>query len=480
MAVQLVAQSFDGIAHGREPAERESIVVIWIVELRALAGERGQNVFEELASVGRVGLGADRLLGREDARSHATRGGRGALIGTVAIDEERGAELGCGSKRATQMRVFAQTDPDDDERDTDENHNEVEGNDRPLAVVRVDGRGQIDRIRDGEDGPREDEQQAERASEHVLIIRDAPLTHRRRATTMAPMPRAAANGIEIEYESLGDEHAPPLVLIMGLGMQLIAWPDELCAMLVERGFRVIRFDNRDVGLSSKIEGGPRPNLFAAIGGDASSRSYTLEDMADDTVGLLDVLGLSAAHVVGASMGGMIAQVMALRHPARLLSLCSIMSTTGDRRVGLPRPDVLPILLGPAPRSRAEAEARGREIVRMIGSTGFDIDFDVVAAQAGRAFERCFYPAGFARQFLAVLAGVDRTERLRGLRVPTLVIHGTADPLIQPSGGEATAAAIPDAEWMGIEGMGHDLPRGVWPTLADAIARNARRARASAE
>ena len=170
------------------------------------------------------------------------------------------------------------------------------------------------------------------------------------------MPQVAANGIQIEYESFGRETDPPLLLVMGLGMQLVAWPDDLCRALADRGFRVIRFDNRDVGLSSKIEGGPRPDVMAAIMGDASSRSYTLDDMADDAAGLLDALGVAAAHVVGASMGGMIAQVLSLRHPTRVLSLCSIMSTTGDRSVGLPRPDALQAILRPPPRTRAEAQS----------------------------------------------------------------------------------------------------------------------------
>lgn len=288
------------------------------------------------------------------------------------------------------------------------------------------------------------------------------------------MPRITANGIEIEYESLGNEGAPPLILIMGLGMQLIAWPDDLCAMFVERGFRVIRFDNRDIGLSSKM-GGPVPNLMAALAGDASARSYSLDDMADDVAGLLDGLGIPAAHVVGASLGGMVAQLLALRHPARVLSLCSIMSSTGDRTVGQPRPEVLPLLLAPAPRNRAEAEERGRLVARTIGSTGLPIDLDFVAAQAGRAFERNFNPPGYARQLLAVLASPDRTERLRGLRVPAVVIHGAEDKLVNPSGGEATARAIPGAELVLIEGMGHDMPRGAWPLIVNAVVRNTGRA-----
>jgi pimeloyl-ACP methyl ester carboxylesterase len=289
------------------------------------------------------------------------------------------------------------------------------------------------------------------------------------------MPNVTANGIAIEYDDFGSPDAPALLLIMGLGTQMIMWDERFCTQLAGQGFHVIRFDNRDVGLSEKIEGGPTPDLLAAMQGDTSSATYTLDDMAADAAGLLDVLGIEAAHLVGVSMGGMIAQTFALAYPQRTRSLSSIMSTTGSPEVGQPHGEVLPLLLGPRPRSRDEAIERAVAGVRVFGSKGLPIDWEGLRARAGRSYDRCFYPMGYARQLLAIAASGDRTERLRSLDVPTVVVHGTDDKLVDPSGGDATAAAIPGAELVRIEGMGHDLPEAAWPTLITAIVRNTERA-----
>ncbi|MDQ1395699.1 MAG: hypothetical protein QOG64_958 [Acidimicrobiaceae bacterium] len=289
------------------------------------------------------------------------------------------------------------------------------------------------------------------------------------------MPNVPANGIEIEYDEFGSKSDPALLLIMGLGAQMIAWDEEFCRLLAGRGFRVIRYDNRDIGLSTKIEDAPQPDLGAAMSGDPSSAGYTLADMADDAAGLLDALGITAAHIAGASMGGMIAQQFAIRHPAKTLSLCSIMSTTGDRNVGQATPEAMGALMSPPPTNREEAIERGLAASKVIGSTGFPFDEERIKQRTGEAFDRSFYPIGMARQLVAIMASPDRTPDLAKVDVPTVVIHGGADPLVTPSGGEATAKAIPGAELLTIEGMGHDLPQGVWPQVVDAIAANAGRA-----
>ena len=271
------------------------------------------------------------------------------------------------------------------------------------------------------------------------------------------MPRAHANGIELEYESIGDPHAPPLVMIMGLASQMIVWPDELCELLAARGFRVIRFDNRDVGLST------RPAGF-----------YTLDDMADDTAGLLDALDLPAAHIVGISMGGFIAQLVAIRHPARIESLCIMMSSTGARDVGQPAPDILPMLMQPVPAEREAHLVHRVPIARRLSSPGYPFDEARIRRVYGRSFDRAFFPLGGQRQLAAVMASSDRTARLAAVRAPTLVIHGDADPIVNVSGGEAIARAIPGAKLRVFPGLGHDLPAMLWDTFADAIAANARK------
>lgn len=277
-------------------------------------------------------------------------------------------------------------------------------------------------------------------------------------------------GIDIAYQRLGKPDAPAVLLIMGLAAQSIAWPDAFCQALVDRGLQVIRFDNRDAGLSTHITEAPPPNLPAALAGDLSSVSYTLSDMAADTVGLLDVLGFEKAHVAGASMGGAIAQTIAIEHPNRVHSLTSMMSTTGNMSVGQPSPEVLRELFsGPRATTREEVIQQMVRAFRAVGSPGFPADEQEVAERAGRAYDRSYDPIGVARQAIASVASGDRTERLRHLQVRTLVIHGLADRMCDVSGGRATAEAIPGAELVLIEGMGHDLPPGLRSQLAERIA-----------
>jgi pimeloyl-ACP methyl ester carboxylesterase len=286
------------------------------------------------------------------------------------------------------------------------------------------------------------------------------------------MPVARANGIDIDYDTFGSPGDPAVLLIMGFTSQKIAWDEEFCRQLAERGFFVIRFDNRDVGLSTKMDSAPPVNVAAALAGDASTAPYTLRDMADDTAGLLDAVGIGAAHVVGVSMGGMIAQCLAIQHPERVLSLTSIMSTTGSRTVGQPSADAMRVLLRTPPRDRDEAIAGAVEVAKVIGSPGFPFDEARIRERAGKAWDRGHHPPGLARQLVAILASPDRTEALRAVGVPTIVVHGEADVLVDPSGGHATAEAVPGAKLITVPGMGHDLPPGVWPLIIDAIVDNA--------
>jgi pimeloyl-ACP methyl ester carboxylesterase len=293
------------------------------------------------------------------------------------------------------------------------------------------------------------------------------------------MPLAKTNGIELEYETFGDPSKPAMLLIMGLGMQLLAWDERFCRLLADRGFFVIRFDNRDIGLSSKIEGGPDPNPIALMSGDYSSASYTLDEMADDTAGLLKALDIDAAHVVGVSMGGMIGQTLACRHPERVLSLTSIMSSTGSRQSGQPKPEALGALITPLPADRDGYLDATMNIWRVIGSPGYPVDEGELRDMLGAAYDRAYYPAGFLRQLAAIAASGDRSSAICDISAPTLVIHGEDDPLIQVSGGEATAAAIPGSKLVKIPGMGHDLPPQLWEQFIDAIVENAERAGAPA-
>jgi pimeloyl-ACP methyl ester carboxylesterase len=288
------------------------------------------------------------------------------------------------------------------------------------------------------------------------------------------MTAVKANGIEIEYEDRGSRDGPVIVLIMGLGMQLIAWPDALCEGLAARGFRVIRFDNRDSGLSAKTpSAGPFP--MAPLMALAFLRlpvrpPYTLNDMASDTLGLMDALGIARAHVVGASMGGMIAQIIAAEHPGRVSSLISLFSTSGNRALPGPEPKVLRALIRRRRRSdpgRAVNETMG--FLRLIGSPGFPTSDAELRAKVERSVARCYYPQGFTRQLLAVLTAPDRRPMLRRIRAPTLVLHGAEDPFVRPAAGADTAANIPGARLRIIPGMGHDLPGALLPFLVEAIA-----------
>jgi pimeloyl-ACP methyl ester carboxylesterase len=276
-------------------------------------------------------------------------------------------------------------------------------------------------------------------------------------------------GIDIAYQRLGNHDVPVVLLIMGIGAQSIHWPDAFCHALVAGGLQVIRFDNRDVGLSTHLTDSPPPDLPAALG-DLSLVSYTLSDMAADAVGLLDALGLEKAHVVGASMGGAIAQTMAIEHADRVGSLTSMMSTTGNLSVGQPSPEVLrDVFGGPPAVTRDEVIQKMLQAFRAVASPRYPNDENEVAARAGRAYDRSYDPIGVARQRRAWVASGDRTERLRHLDVPTLVIHGVADRMCDVSGGRATAEAIPGAELVLIEGMGHNLPLGLRSQLAARIA-----------
>jgi pimeloyl-ACP methyl ester carboxylesterase len=292
------------------------------------------------------------------------------------------------------------------------------------------------------------------------------------------MARAQANGIEIEYETFGDESNPTLLLVMGLGAQLIAWPDDFCEQLADRGFFVIRYDNRDVGLSTKFDDAPAASAADTFGGNVPA-AYLLDDMADDAAGLLDALGRDKAHVVGASMGDMIAQLIALRHASRVLSLTSIMSHAGGDDAVPPDAEALAVLLAPRPANRDEVLDMAVKARQVIGGKGWPLDEARIREDAGRAFDRCYHPAGFLRQMAAIMASPSRVDRLKELRVPTLVLHGLDDTLVPPENGRRTADAIPDATLVEIDGMGHDLPEGAWSQIVDAIVANTEKAAAHA-
>jgi pimeloyl-ACP methyl ester carboxylesterase len=285
---------------------------------------------------------------------------------------------------------------------------------------------------------------------------------------------ASVGPVDIVYETIGDPSDPPLLLVMGLGMQLIHWDLELCEQLAERGFHVIRFDNRDAGLSTKVSA-PVPNVMRLMAGLPTKVPYLLSDMAADAFGLLDHLGIERAHVVGTSMGGMIAQQMAIEAPERVLSLASMMSTTGDRVLGTPKLRVWSVLTRRAPNDRDAYIEYFARVFRMIGSPAYRVDEERVRDLAGATYDRCHHPAGTGRQLAAVLASGSRTAALKELDVPAVVIHGEADPLLPLRGGRATANAIPGAELITIPGMGHDLPKELWPTFVEAIVGNAARA-----
>jgi len=294
---------------------------------------------------------------------------------------------------------------------------------------------------------------------------------------------ARANGIDICYEIFGDAKAEPMLLIMGLGAQMIHWDDEFCRQLAARGFRVIRFDNRDIGKSSKLSGGKRLTAvellklrFLKI---PVAAPYTLLDMAKDAIGLMDVLGIQSAHLVGASMGGMIAQEIAISFPQRVRSLTSIMSTTGNPKVPPPTREASAILMAPPVTTHDEYIVRYAQTWKILRGGSFPQDEALDRSRAERTFERGLNPAGVGRQLRAILASGSRKERLRAVKAPTLVIHGTVDPLVRPEGGKDTAASIPGAKLLMVKGMGHALPIPMWPQIIDSIDKHAHGAAAKA-
>jgi pimeloyl-ACP methyl ester carboxylesterase len=294
---------------------------------------------------------------------------------------------------------------------------------------------------------------------------------------------AHANGIDICYEIFGDAASEPLLLIMGLGAQMIHWDDDFCRQLAARGFRVIRFDNRDIGKSSRMTGGKRLSpiellklRFLKI---PVTAPYKLIDMAKDTVGLMDVLGIKSAHLVGASMGGMIAQEIAISFPQRVRSLTSIMSTTGNPKVPGPTREAGAMLMAPPPATKEEYFERFAKTWKVLRVGSFPEDEALDRSRAERTFERGLNPAGVGRQLRAVLASGSRKDRLRMVTAPTLVIHGSVDPLVRLEGGKDTAESIPGAKLLMIEGMGHALPIPMWPQIIDAIDKHAHGATAKA-
>jgi pimeloyl-ACP methyl ester carboxylesterase len=275
-------------------------------------------------------------------------------------------------------------------------------------------------------------------------------------------------GITLAAEELGDPNGIPLVLIAGLGQQLHSWPDDFCALFVDRGYRVIRFDNRDVGRSTHARFRPAKPL-AMLRGRLDPEQYDLGDMADDTVGLMDALGIESAHVVGISMGGMVAQSVAARYPERVRSLTSMMSTTGARWVGRPALSTFRLMLAKPAIDQSEFAERAVRMFRHIGSAGYPFDEEHIRTSAAIAWDRDPKPAaGTGRQLAAIIKSGDRTKELRKVTAPTLVIHGDRDRMVNPKGGASTARAIRGARLKTMPGMGHDLPRGAWPALVDMI------------
>ena len=304
----------------------------------------------------------------------------------------------------------------------------------------------------------------------------SPLAHQ-------PPQLARANGIEICYESFGDANAEPMLLIMGLGAQMVLWDDAFCEQLAARGFRVIRFDNRDIGASSKLSGGKRLGpvellklRFLKI---PVAAPYRLTDMAQDTIGLMDALGIRSAHLVGASMGGLIAQEVAITFPERVRSLTSIMSTTGNPKLPGPTREASAMLMAPPPNTKEEFLTRFAQTWKLLRVGSFPEDEALDRSRAERVFERGLNAAGVGRQLRAILASGSRKQRLRAVKAPTLVIHGTVDPLVHPDGGKDTAASIPGAKLLMIKGMGHAIPIPMWPEIIDAIDKHAHGAAAKA-
>lgn len=295
--------------------------------------------------------------------------------------------------------------------------------------------------------------------------------------------RTSANGIEIEYETFGRPSNDPLLLVMGLGAQLTLWDENFCQMLADRGFFAVRYDNRDVGLSTYFDEAGPPDMMklmmASAQGEPVQTAYTLNDMADDAAGLLDALSIDRAHVVGASMGGMIAQTIAIRHGARVKSLVSVMSTTGGPDAEPAKPEVMAALMRPAAPNREAQIEQSIELNATICSPGFPRDEQRTRDRIARDYDRAFHPEGTQRQMAAIVASGSRLEGLGRLSMPALVVHGDADVLVPPSNGKQTAHAIPGAEFMSIAGMGHDFPPEIFGRITDAISSNAAKAKLGA-
>jgi len=293
------------------------------------------------------------------------------------------------------------------------------------------------------------------------------------------MPDVTANGIKIEYETFGDASAEPMLLIMGLGAQMLTWDEGFCEMLADSGYFVIRYDNRDVGLSEKIEGSYMPDIMSFMAsiarGEKVNVPYTLDDMADDATGLMDALSIDRAHICGASMGGMIAQALAIRNPSRALSMISIMSTTGNPDLPPPEPQALQVLIAPMPSEREGYVESFVEAWKVVAGPESSGDEERVRNLAARGYDRCYYPEGVLRHIMAVSAHGSRKEALGSVKVPTLVIHGSADPLVPVEGGIDTAESIPGAKLAIIENMGHYIPSHMWPRVVKEISEHAKKA-----
>ena len=293
------------------------------------------------------------------------------------------------------------------------------------------------------------------------------------------MPKVNANNIKIHYETFGEPSAKPLLLIMGFGSQMIHWDEEFCDMLAKCGHFVIRYDNRDVGLSTKIDEAGTPDFLKAISsfqkGEKVHAPYTMDDMADDAVGLLDALNIPCAHICGCSMGGVIAQYVAINHSSRVLSLTSMMSTTGNPDLPPLNPEAMKLFLLPVPSNR---DAYIKDYVKrekvMYGPI-IPLDEERRRLYAAKAYDRCFYPQGNTRQIMALLTSGNRKPALASVKIPTLVIHGGNDPLVSLEAGKDTAEAIPGAELLIIDGMGHSLPPETWSQVVDGISRNTTKA-----
>ncbi|MGI9328408.1 MAG: alpha/beta fold hydrolase [Pseudomonadales bacterium] len=286
------------------------------------------------------------------------------------------------------------------------------------------------------------------------------------------MAQLSANGIQIEYDTFGEERDRPLLLIMGLGAQMTRWPELFCQGLAEQGHYVIRFDNRDVGLSERFEAAGPPDIAAITAAVMAGRDpevpYTLDDMANDSAGLLDALALDAAHVCGASLGGMIAQTMAIQHPDRVLSLTSIMSSTGNRNLPPPKPEAMAALMSAPAQDREGSIARTESIAKIIGSPAYPANLAELRDRAAADFDRSFYPVGVARQMAAASVQADRRAALAKVQVPALVIHGNEDPLVPVTGGIDTHEALVRSTLWAVDGMGHDLPKPLWPSIIERI------------